>query len=469
MFIVVVLSLYLLGGLSQTWASFVVWGIKEIIASLGITSPNIDGILKLPSTVAQYLDYFELRPEETAYKACSRCYTLYPSHRDIPSECTAKYECTTCSQTLNDSFAVVTQSFDHWLGSRLLRPDWEASIKQYSESVPPPIGSGPLLENDRMRDIWHGCGLAELKRADGDVEFFPAQGQDLHLAFSLGVDGFNPYTQKVAGVTASAHVYLLICLSLPPEIRYEPDNIYIYGVFPGSPNTERSNNIISPLVTCLLAFWTTGVHFTSTHEFPQGRIVRAVLGPLLCDLIAARQVAGHASHSSKNDLCTVCYASTMNWERLNLPAFRTGKEQREAAERWKNARSAEERDALFASAGVRYSELLRLPYWDPTKMVVVDSLHQLLLGIIQRFCRDVWGMNSSNPDTEGMEPIPSIRTTALNKAEELLYLRDWSGLGKLSSPLLYRLCYEHGLWRGSRSKEHLLETLKSWVSFPLGL
>lgn len=335
--------------------------------------------------------------------------------------------------------------------------------------MPPPIGSGPLLENDRMRDIWHGSGVGEFERADQPgVKLFPAHGKDLHLAFALGVDGFNPYTLKIAGVTVSAHAYLLICLSLPPEIRYEPDNIYLYGIFPGSPNTERSNHIITPLIDHLVTLW-TGVHYSSTNDHPDGRVVRAVLGPLLCDLVAVRQVAGHASHCSKSSLCTVCYASTVDMERAGPSALRTNKEQREAAERWKNAKTIEERDAIFAASGIRYSELLRLLYWDPTKMVVADSLHQLLLGIIQRFCRDVWGMNSSNTDTEGIEPVPPTHTTvaALNGARAALNQRDWSELEKASVALLYRLCYDWGSWRGSRVKARLIASLQSWVCFNL--
>lgn len=466
-FILIILSLYLLGGLSQTWSSFVIWGVKELLITLNITSPDISGILGLPKTITQYLDYLQLRPNAVTYKACSRCYKLHPLHvKPIPIKCAGQYECSPCDESLDSAFTIVTQSFDHWLGSRLLRPGWEASIRNYSESMPPPIGSGPLLENGRMRDIWHGCGFADEELAgQGGVHFFPAQGKDLHLAFALGVDGFNPYTLKIAGVTASAHVYLLICLSLPPAMRYEPDNIFIYSVFPGSPNTERSNHIIAPLVDRLDVFWTTGVHFTSTNDYPEGRVVRAILGPLLCDLVAARQVAGHASHCSKGSPCTVCYAGSLDWQGSVQPTLRTNVEQREAAYRWKNAATREERDALVAATGVRYSELLRLKYWDPTKMIVADSLHQLLLGIIQRFCRDVWGLSSTNADTEGIEPVPPTGTTAaaLEKARAYLDQRKWTELGKSSTALLYRLCYEHDLWRGSRTKERLLIALQSWV------
>ncbi|KAI0687409.1 hypothetical protein C8T65DRAFT_538571, partial [Cerioporus squamosus] len=38
---------------------------------------------------------------------------------------------------------------------------------------------------------------------------------------------------------------------------------------------------------------------------------------------------------------------------------------REAATAWLNAGSSKEREDLFKATGIRYSELLRLDYWNP--------------------------------------------------------------------------------------------------------
>ncbi|KAI8969510.1 hypothetical protein BD414DRAFT_402535, partial [Trametes punicea] len=50
------------------------------------------------------------------------------------------------------------------------------------------------------------------------------------------------------------------------------------------------------------------------------------------------------------------------------------------ARRWRDAESEVERKRLFDKYGVRWSELLRLPYWDPTRFSLLDAMHNLYLG-----------------------------------------------------------------------------------------
>jgi hypothetical protein len=46
-------------------------------------------------------------------------------------------------------------------------------------------------------------------------------------------------------------------------------------------------------------------------------------------------------------------------------------------------------DKVFKETGVQWSELLCLPYWDPTRCVVVDGMHNLFLGLVQFHFRDL--------------------------------------------------------------------------------
>lgn len=39
-------------------------------------------------------------------------------------------------------------------------------------------------------------------------------------------------------------------------------------------------------------------------------------------------------------------------------------------------------DKISAASGVRYSEMCRLPYWDPTRMVPIDLMHFFHEGIV---------------------------------------------------------------------------------------
>ncbi|KAK0220645.1 hypothetical protein IW262DRAFT_1461979 [Armillaria fumosa] len=60
---------------------------------------------------------------------------------------------------------------------------------------------------------------------------------------------------------------------------------------------------------------------------------------------------------------------------------------------WRNVTTSAERDNIFKTYGVRWSEFWRLPYWDPTQMLVVDTMHCILLGLIHYHFRYVLGID----------------------------------------------------------------------------
>ena len=63
------------------------------------------------------------------------------------------------------------------------------------------------------------------------------------------------------------------------------------------------------------------------------------------------------------------------------------------AESWRDAATEADRNNTFSTHGVRWSELLRLPYWDPTRFAVLDVMHNLFLGELLHHCRRVWGLD----------------------------------------------------------------------------
>ena len=62
---------------------------------------------------------------------------------------------------------------------------------------------------------------------------------------------------------------------------------------------------------------------------------------------------------------------------------------RQNAERWRDATTIQERNQIFESHGVRWSEFWRLSYWDQTHMLVIDPMHCLLEGIVHYHCRNI--------------------------------------------------------------------------------
>ena len=56
-------------------------------------------------------------------------------------------------------------------------------------------------------------------------------------------------------------------------------------------------------------------------------------------------------------------------------------EHRKYALEWHHCKSDASRKQTVKQTGVRWSELLHLPYFDPVKFITVDPMHCLFLGI----------------------------------------------------------------------------------------
>jgi hypothetical protein len=54
---------------------------------------------------------------------------------------------------------------------------------------------------------------------------------------------------------------------------------------------------------------------------------------------------------------------------------------RQDAKAWRDAETMTQQKAIAKNTGVKYSVLLELDYWDPTRFVVIDSLHAFWLGV----------------------------------------------------------------------------------------
>ncbi|KAG5223231.1 Zn(2)-C6 fungal-type domain-containing protein [Salix suchowensis] len=191
------------------------------------------------------------------------------------------------------------------------------------------------------------------------------------------------------------------------------------GVVPGpsSPSEEEINHILSPLVDDLLVLWNEGIFLSRTPLHPQGVRVRCAMVPVVCDLPAAHQIAGAKLHTS-NQPCLQCNISSSDMHNLdyqNWPIY-DGGTLKTLGRQWRDAATKELQVELFGKHGVRWSEFFRLSYWDPAQHVVVDSMHASYLGLFQRHCREVWGLDISAKDGLASFLIPS---------PSLLPRREW--------------------------------------------
>lgn len=357
------------------------------------------------------------------------------------------------------------QSLKEWVGRLLARPGIEDTLDAVCDRPP----------SDRMADIWDSPVFRKFRDLD-KTPFFAKHGHDARLAFSLGADSFHPLGSREAKQTMSATAIYMVLLNLPQEERFKYKNMYLVGVIPGpsKPSLEQINHALSLLVVELLDFW-KGVFFTQTYKFPGGRFSKGVLIPLVCDMLAARQVAGFGSATS-TFFCTFCLLTIQDIENLEKQTWpeRTLHAHLGCAHEWKRCQSERDRERLFKLYGLRWSVLLDLPYWNPILYTVLDSMHAAFLGLFQTHCRKVWRIDVSVEGGDGSflcakKQVPRPSDTVLGIWLRLIQanprdLLEQLSAGNIQKNVLWHICADNGLRRAG-AKRALAKTIVEWVHF----
>jgi hypothetical protein len=156
--------------------------------------------------------------------------------------------------------------------------------------------------------------------------------------------------------------------------------------------------------------------------------------------------------------CSECFQTLDDINNLDYKDWksRNRDEHIAIAERWWDAQSDKDRLDIFEEHGIRWSELLRLPYWDPTKFVVIDLMHAFYLRMFQRHCRDIWGMDIHFKDGDGITFDYNKNTPSeadMQKAHLTLRMGTTFMLGVLKHAVLKQLCRESGLSFGGMRKQ----------------
>lgn len=376
-----------------------------------------------PRDIRTATTQFGLEGKATVYAVCPgpKCHATYkpvdnspvPTYRE---RCNSRRYGSRCGELLvrpkkvgNHLIQVpiksyVFFSFKDWLAGLLSRTGYESSMDSSWKNM-------KLPTDGILNHIFQGSVIQNFKGPDKFTHFSLAGNETTgRYLFSLGFDSFNPLGNKMAGKKISIGMMSLVCLNLPIELRYKPENMFV-TIIPGpkEPPLDTINPYVRPLVDAFLEFW-TGVYFTRTFQHPQGRLVLCALVAVVCDLLAARKIGCFASCTHEY-FCAICWCNrTQNtfadfdmstWKR------RTNTECRDHAEEFRNAGSEKEANSLFDRSGVRWSELLRLPYFDPSRFVVVDSMHNLFLGLIKEHFQGILGYRPDDRSTR--PPAPALR------------------------------------------------------------
>jgi len=181
-------------------------------------------------------------------------------------------------------------------------------------------------------------------------------------------------------------IYLTV-LNLPRFLRYKRENIILIGIIPGPHEPKLNiNSFLKPLVDEFQGFW-TGVDLTVCTE-PQKRTVKAAILCVTCDLPAGRKVCGFLSHSATLG-CSKCLKTfpgavgkkdysgfdTTEWPK------QTDEGHRNSILEIKKCKTKTKQKEEEARYGCRYSCLLELSYFDAPRMLCIDPMHNLFLGI----------------------------------------------------------------------------------------
>lgn len=309
----------------------------------------------------------------------------------------------------------VSFSFKDYVAELTSRFGFEDKMDAVWESFLAAVGKGVPAE---MNDVFDGQFLRDFKDRDGHL--FGRQTEEGRYVFSLSIDFFNPFTNKQAGKKVSFGVISVVCLNLPLSMRYKPENMFLAGVIPGPKEPPLTlKQYLSPLVDEFLVFWDPGIRFSHTCKFPEGRLIRCALILVICDLLATRKTIGYAacSHERFCNFCN-CTRTGQGYGDTNCGAWgrKTNEEWRKAAAEYQACGNEEDKAAQFNKTGVRWSELLRLPYFDVSRCVVVDPMHNLFLGLIKEHFIGILGLgiNLSKRQEEKPAMVISLGTPPSN-------------------------------------------------------
>jgi hypothetical protein len=439
---------------------------------------------KDPRTIVNRMD---LDPRTTSYLQCPACFALYPfpgtgfcrlppgtiencTHRPTPKSTPCgvplwKEHRVGSKTLLVPSRKYIHQSLKEWVGRLLTRPGVEDVLDSAYDAAP----------GGHLTDIWGSPVFKNFRDVD-ETPFFARHGNEARLAFSLGADSFHPLGSLEAKQSMSATAVFMVLLNFPKDQRFKYKNMYLAGVIPGpsKPSLAQINHVLSLLVLELLEFW-RGVYYTRTFKFPGGRFSKGAMIPLVCDMLAARQVAGFGSATS-TFFCTFCMLTIQDIENLQKHTWpeRTFHKHLVCSREWRDCQSERDRELHFKLHGVRWSPLLELPYWNPILYTVLDSMHAAFLGLFQTHCRKVWRIDVSVKGGDGSllhvkKPPPRPSDATLHQLLQLIQANPRNLLERLTAErtpknALWHICIDNGL-RHAGSKRALAKGIVEWVCF----
>jgi hypothetical protein len=387
--------------------------------SLVLKDADTNRFDKFPSTAYMARKLLEIKKKSKNFATCTDCNKLYNIDEIIPNRSTntnfSGFKCTyvefpkhpmrrhrnPCGSELlmkvpvNNSYTwrpkmvfpvpcIKTQ-----LTSLYKRPEFEELLRKWTNRD---------VLTDIMTDIYDGNIWNEFPSSMNDQnhsKFFTPETADSNLGIMVNLDWFQPFDSSVYSCGV---IYGVIC-NLPRNVRFKKEYMLTLGLLPG-PNEvklDRINHYLNPIVDELLELW-NGFNLPISEKHPTGKYIRLAVICCSNDIPAARKLCGHISALEG---CHRCYkrANGEEGQRRNFGGFddidqwfkpKDALEHRKNAMIWKHQQTKEDRKQHVSRTHVRWSEMLRLPYFDPIRFLVVDPMHNLFLGIAHWIVKRLW-------------------------------------------------------------------------------
>lgn len=172
----------------------------------------------------------------------------------------------------------------------------------------------------------------------------------------------------------------------------------LVGIIPGPTEPPLLiNTYLNPLVSELLDLWdgiTFQIHGPHSDCLRTVKVRAALIG-ISCDILAGRKVCGFLSRSAKLG-CSRCYCKFGQDSNESYSEFerdqwemRTNEHNRADMIKLQKCKSKAEQPQKELEIGCRYSVLLKLPYFDPVRMLLIDPMHNLFLGTAKYVVRSI--------------------------------------------------------------------------------
>ncbi|MBW0488035.1 hypothetical protein O181_027750 [Austropuccinia psidii MF-1] len=152
-----------------------------------------------------------------------------------------------------------------------------------------------------------------------------------------------------------------------------------------------TNNVLKPLADELLNLHK--VIKINTPKYPHGHKVFVRLVGLIGDVIATHKVAGFMSHSAK-EYCSWCEMYHHEGDKLQLGMLCNKRKVLASLWQWKETKTITARQQLSKITGICWSQLNRLPYWDPILCVSLGVMYNWYEGVLHHHFRFRWGFDT---------------------------------------------------------------------------